>query len=183
MPKGTFEPTVMFFGLTNSPATFQAMINKLLRNLINTGRVAAFIDDMIVGTEDEDEHDELVVEVVKKLAENDLYVKLEKCKCKVREVGFLGVVIGLEGIKIEKEKMKGILDWPTPKCVKNVQKFLGLTNYHHRLIQGFAAIARPLYNMVKKDRKWEWMEKQEKVFKELKRKIYKRTSVSSAGSG
>jgi len=80
MLEGSFEPTVMFFGLTNSPATFQAMMNELLRDLTNTGKVAVFIDDVIVGTETEEGHDELVVEVVKRLEENDLYVKLEKCK-------------------------------------------------------------------------------------------------------
>ena len=80
MPEGSFEPTIMFFGLTNSPATFQAMMNELLRDLINTGKVAVFIDDVIVGTETEEGHDELVVEVIKRLEENDLYVKPEKCK-------------------------------------------------------------------------------------------------------
>ena len=78
--EGSFEPTIMFFGLTNSLATFQAMINELLRDLINTGKVAVFIDDVIVGTEAEEGHDELVAEVVKRLEENDLYVKPEKCK-------------------------------------------------------------------------------------------------------
>jgi len=78
--EGSFEPTVMFFGWTNSPVTFQAMINKLLRDLINTRKVAVFIDDVIVGTENEEGHDELVVEIIKRLEENDLYVKLEKCK-------------------------------------------------------------------------------------------------------
>ena len=79
-PEGSFEPTVMFFRLTNSPATFQAMINELLRDLINMGKVVAFIDDVIVGTETEEEHDEIVVEIIKKLEENHLYVKPEKCK-------------------------------------------------------------------------------------------------------
>jgi len=79
-PEGLFEPTVMFFGLTNSPATFQAMMNELLRDLNNTEKVAAFIDNVIVGTEAEEGHDKLVVEVIKKLEENDLYVKLEKCR-------------------------------------------------------------------------------------------------------
>ena len=129
-PEGSFEPTVMFFGLTNSPATFQAMMNKLLRDLINTGKVVAFINDVIVGTETEERHDKIVVEIIKRLEENDLYVKLEKCKWKVREVGFLGVVIGLEGIKMEEEEVKGFLDWLTPKCVKDVQKLLGLANYY-----------------------------------------------------
>jgi len=79
-PEGSFEPTVMFFGLTNSPATFQAMMNELLRDLINTGKVAAFIDDVIVGTETEEGHDEIVTEIIKRLEENDLYMKLEKYK-------------------------------------------------------------------------------------------------------
>ena len=78
--EGSFEPMVMFFRLTNSPVTFQAMINELLRDLINTGKVAVFIDNVIIGTETEEGHDELVVEIIKRLEENDLYVKLEKCK-------------------------------------------------------------------------------------------------------
>ena len=114
----------MFFGLTNLLATFQAIINKLLRDLINTGKVAAFIDDVIVGTEDEEGHNELVAEVVKKLEENDLYMKLEKYKWKVREIRFLEVVIGLEGIKMEEEKIKCVLEWLILKCVKDIQKFL-----------------------------------------------------------
>ena len=128
--EGSFEPMVMFFGLTNSPATFQMIMNELLRNLINTGKVAAFIDDVIIGMESEEGHDELVAEVIKRLEENDLYVKPEKCKWKVREVGFLGVIIRADEIKMEEEKLKGVLDWPTPKCVKDVQKFLGLANYY-----------------------------------------------------
>ena len=90
----------------------------------------AFIDDIIIGMKTEEEHDEIVVEVIRRLEENDLYVKPEKCKWKVWEVGFLEVVIELEGIKMEEEKVKGVLDWLTPKCVKNVQKFLGLANYY-----------------------------------------------------
>jgi len=109
-PEGLFEPTVMFFGLTNSPATFQTMMNELLRDLINIGKVAAFIDNMIIGTETEEGYDEIVVEVIRRLEENDLYVKLEKYKRKVWEVGFLEVVIRPEGIKMEKEKVKEVLE-------------------------------------------------------------------------
>jgi len=101
---------VMFFGLTNSPATFQAIINELLRDLINTEKVAVFINDVIVGTEIEEGDDELVVEIIRRLEENNLYVKPEKCKWKVREVGFLRVVIGPEGIKMEEEKVKGVVE-------------------------------------------------------------------------
>ena len=78
--EGSFEPMVMFFRLTNSPVTFQAMMNELLRDLINTGKVAVFINNVIVGTETEEGHDELVAEVIRRLEENDLYVKLEKYK-------------------------------------------------------------------------------------------------------
>jgi len=80
IPEGSFKPTVMFFGLTNSPVTFQAMINEFLRDLINTGKVATFIDNVIIGTEIEEGHDKIVAEVIRRLEENDLYVKLEKCK-------------------------------------------------------------------------------------------------------
>ena len=153
MPEGSFEPTVMFFRLTNSSATFQAIMNKLLRDLINMGKVAVFIDDVIVGTETEEGYNELVAEVIRRLEENDLYMKPEKCKWKVKEVEFLGVVIGLEGIKMEKEKVKGVLEWPTPRCIKDVQKFLGLANYYFRFIEGFAMVARLLHDLVKKDKK------------------------------
>ena len=85
-------------------------MNELLRDLINTGKVAVFIDDVIVGTETEEEHDDIVAEVIRMLEENNLYVKPEKCKWKVREVGFLGVVIGLNGIKMEEEKVKGVVE-------------------------------------------------------------------------
>jgi len=153
MLEESFELMVMFFGLTNSPATFQAMMNKLLRDLINTGKIAAFIDDVIVGMETEEGHNKIVAEIIRRLEENNLYVKPEKCKWKVKEVGFLGVVIGPDRIKMEEEKVKGILEWLIPKCVKDVQKFLGLANYYHRFIKGFASVARLLHDMVKKDKK------------------------------
>ena len=134
-------------------------MNKILQNLINTGKVASFIDDVIISIEEEEGHNELVEEMVRRLAENNLYVKPEKCKQKVSEVGFLEVIIGLEGIKIEEKKVKGILDWPTPKSVKDIQKFLGLANYYHQFIKDFVSIARPLHDMVKKNQKWKWTER------------------------
>jgi len=143
IPEGLFEPTVIFFSLMNSLAMFQTMMNKILQDLINTGKVASFIDDIIISTE--------IEEVVKRLAENNLYVKLEKYKWKVREVGFLEVVIGPERIKMEENKMKDVLDWLISKCVKDVQKFLGLANYYYQFIKDFASIAGPLHDMIKKD--------------------------------
>ena len=105
----SFEPTVMYFGMTNSLATFQAMMNKILRDLINKGKVAAFVDDILVGTETEERHDEIVEEILRRLEENNLYIKLEKCVWKARKIGFLGVVIGPNGIEMEKEKVEEVL--------------------------------------------------------------------------
>ena len=76
---GSFEPIVMFFGITNSPATFQVMMNEILRDLINEGKVIAFVDNILVGTETEEGHDKIVKEILKRLEENDLYIKPEKC--------------------------------------------------------------------------------------------------------
>jgi len=107
---GAYEPTVMYFGLTNSPTTFQAMMNNLFRDLINQGNTATFIDDILVAIDTEEEYDELVEEVLRRLEENNLFVKPEKCKWKVREVEFLGVVIGPKGVEMQKEKVKGVLN-------------------------------------------------------------------------
>ena len=95
-PERLFEPTIMFFRLTNSPVIFQTIMNEILWDFINTRKIASFIDDVIIRMEEEEEHNELVKEIVRRLAENDLYVKPEKCKWKVKEVGFLEVVIGPE---------------------------------------------------------------------------------------
>jgi len=121
--EGSFEPTVMFFGLTNSPAMFQMMMNDLLRDLVVEKKIAVFINDVMVATETKKGHDEIVEEVLRRLKENDLFVKPEKCVWKVREVGFLGVIIRENGVRMEKEKVQGVIEWPVPKSVKDVQKF------------------------------------------------------------
>jgi len=166
---GSFEPTVMFFGMTNSPATFQAMMNEILRDLINEGKVVAFMDDVLVGTETEKGHDEIIEEILKRLEENDLYVKPEKCMWKARKIGFLGVVIGPNRIEIEEGKVEGVLGWPVPKTVKDIRKFLGLTNYYRRFIKDFAQVARPMNVLTRKDEKWRWGDEQQKAFDELKK--------------
>jgi len=148
----------MFFGMTNSPATFQAMMNEILRDLINEEKVAAFVDDVLVGTETEEGHDEIVEEILKRLEENDLYVKPEKCVWKVKKIGFLGVVIGPNGIEMEAEKVDEVLSWSQPKNVRDVRKFLGLANYYRRFIKDFARVARPMNVLTRKDEKWRWEE-------------------------
>jgi len=148
---GLFKLTIIFFGMTNSSAIFQAMMNKILRDLVNKGKVTAFVDDVLVGTETEEEHDKIIEEVLRRLEENNLYVKLEKCIWKVRKIRFLGVVIGPNGIEMEKKKVDGVLSWPEPKNVKDVRKFLGLANYYRRFIKDFTQVARPMNTLMRKD--------------------------------
>jgi len=154
-PEGLFEPTIIFFGLTNSLATFQTMMNKLLRDLINMGKVGSFIDNIMIGIEMEEGHDDLVTKILRRLEENHLYIKLEKCKWKVKEVDFLEVVIIPERIKMEEKNMKAVLDWLVLKSVKDIQKFLGLANYYRRFIEGFVKITRLLHELARKEQKWE----------------------------
>jgi len=152
MHLGVYKPTVMFFGLTNLPATFQAIINDILRDLINTGEVVVFMDNL-VKIEEEKRYNEIVEEVLRRMEENNLYIKPEKCIWKVREIEFLGLVMGSGGIKIQKKKVAEVLEWPRPKTVKEVQKFLGLANYYRQLIKNFAKIAKLMYKLVRKDEK------------------------------
>jgi len=170
MPEGSFEPTVIFFGLTNSPATFQAIMNDLLRDLVVEEKVVVFIDDMMVVTEIEEGHDEIVEEVLRRLEENDLFVKPEKCVWKVREVGFLGVIIGEDRVRMEKEKVQGVIEWPVPKSMKDIQ-FLGLANYYKWFVKDFAKIVRLLHEMMRRENKWSWGKKQQRAFEELKEKF------------
>jgi len=165
---GSFEPVVMFFGMMNSLAMFQGMMNEIMRDLINEGKVAVFVDDVLVGTDDEKGHDEIVVEVLKRLEENNLYVKPEKCLWKVNKVNFLGVVMGQGKIEMEEEKVEGVLNWPIPKMVRDVRKFLGLTNYYRQFIKNFATLAKLLNTLTRKDEKWKWEEDQQKAFEQLK---------------
>ena len=151
---GAYEPTVMYFGLTNSPATFQMIMNNLFRDLINQGDMVTFINDILVATDTEEGHNELVEEILKRLEENNLFVKPKKYKWKVREVEFLGVVIGPRGVEMQKEKVEGVLNWPALRNVKEVQKFLDLANYYKRFIKDFARLAAPLHVLVRKEQKW-----------------------------
>jgi len=146
-PEELFELIVMFVRSTNLATIFQTMMNKILRDLTNTGDIMSFIDNIIVEIEKEEEHDKIVEKVVKRL-ENNLYIKPEKFKWKVREVRFLGVVIGLDRIKMEEEKIKIVLKWLVFKRVKNIQRFLRLANYYWQFIKDFV---KPLHKLVRKE--------------------------------
>ena len=126
-------------------------MNDLLRDLVVEEKIVVFINDMIVATETEKGHNEIVEEVLRRLEENDLFVKPEKCMWKVKEVDFLGVIIGEDGVRMEKKKVQGVIEWPVPRSVKDVQKFLGLANYYRWFVKDFARIAKPLYKMTRKE--------------------------------
>ena len=143
-------------------------MNEILRDMINEGKVAAFVDNVLVGTEAEEGHNKVVEEVLRRLEENDLYVKPEKCVWKARKVPFLGVVMGEGKVEMEEDKVEGVLKWPMPQCVRYVRKFLGLTNYYRRFVKNFAKVALPMNRLTRKDEKWKWGEEQQAAFEQLK---------------
>jgi len=130
------------------------MMNNLLRDMIERGEVAAFINDIMIVTETEEGHNEIIEEVLRRMEENDLFVKLKKCVWKVREVGFLEMIIGPDGTKMEKEKVQEVIDGLVPKSVKDVQKFLELANYYRWFVKDFARVAKSLHEITRKDVKW-----------------------------
>ena len=134
-------------------------------------KVAVFIDDVMIVTETEEGHDEIVEEVLRRLEENDLFVKPEKCVWKVREVGFLGVIIGEDRVRMEKKKVQGVIEQPVLRNIKDMQKFLGLANYYRQFVKDFARVAKPLHKMMRKEMKWSWGERQQKAFEKLKERF------------
>ena len=141
----------MFSRITNLPATFQAIMNEILRNMINKEKVTAFVDNVLVETEIKEGHNEIVEEVLRRLEKNNLYVKLEKYIQKVRKIKFLGVIIEPNRIEIEKKKVDEVLSWPELKNIKDIRKFLGLADYYRRFIKDFAQVTRPINILTRKD--------------------------------
>ena len=130
-------------------------MNKILRDMINKGKVAAFVDDILVGIETEERYNEIVKEILRRLEKNDLYIKPEKYIWKVWKIGFLEVIIGPNGIEMEKEKVDGVLSWLEPKNIKDIRKFLDLANYYRRFIKDFSQVARLINVLTRKNVKWQ----------------------------
>ena len=169
--EGLFEPTVMFFGLTNSPATFQTMMNAILQPVILEGHVQVYIDDILVYTSTKEEHRTLVRRVLQILKENRLFLKPEKCEFEKDHVDYLGVVVSANGVAMDHEKVKAIADWPIPKKLVHVQEFIGFLNFYRRFIEGFSQIARPLHDLTKKDAAFTWTDECQRAFEELKSRV------------
>ena len=167
--KGLFEPNVMFFGLTNSPATFQMMMNEIFLEELREGWLTVYMDDMLIHTDDSLEtHRKAVHRVLDKLAKHDLFLKPEKCLFEQRRMEFLGVVLEGGTIQMDPAKIKGVEDWPTPKTVRDVRAFLGFTGFYRYFVPNYSIIARPLIDLTKKATPFHWDPPQQKAFLTLK---------------
>ena len=152
---GHFEYKVMPFGLANAPATFQNMINDILREYLDQG-VLAYLDDILIYSKSMDEHVALVKKVLQKLKENQLAVAAHKSIFHASEVEFLGYMVNQEGLRMSERKVESIATWETPKNIKDIQRFLGFANYYRRFIKNLSSLCRPLTDSLKKtDREFE----------------------------
>ena len=168
-PLGLFEPTVMFFGLTNSPATFQVMMNMIFRDLIITRKIMVYIDNILIFSKSMAEHILIINQVLQILHDNDLYLKPEKCEFYKEKLNYLGFTISKDHVAMEDSKVDAIRDWPTPRTVRDIRSFLGTGNFYRRFIENFSLIARLLHNLTKKDEKWNWTTECQNTFEKLKR--------------
>ena len=128
--RGLFEPLVMYFGLTNSPSTFQTMMNDFLHDFIAQGHVCVYMDDILIFTEDLKEHHRIVRAVLERLRLHKLYLKLEKCEFEKTKIEYLGVIISYNSVEMDPVKVAGVRDWPIPKDKVEVQSFLGFANFY-----------------------------------------------------
>ena len=177
-PLGLFEYTRMPFGLMNAPATFQRLMNTVLGDL-NLSEVLIYLDDIIIFSETIDEHISRLQRVFARLREHGLKLKPSKCHLLVEEVLYLGHVVSKDGIKTNPDKIDVVRTWPVPKTAKEVRSFLGFTGYYRRFIEKYAAVAKPLFELLggKRSAKksppkpFVWTDECQKAFDELKMKL------------
>ena len=139
---GLYEYTIMSFGLTNAPAYFMNMMNKVFMEFLDKF-VVVFIDDIFVYLKNEEEHKEHLRLVLEKLREHQLYAKFSKCEFWLKEVGFLGHVISGEGIAVDPTKVQSVTEWLAPTPVSEIRSFLGLTGYYQRFVEIFPRLRNP----------------------------------------
>ena len=166
--QGLYEPLVMFFGLTNSPATFQTMMDGIFEDLISEGVVVVYLDDILIFTKTLDEHQKIVCQVMELLQKHGLSLKPEKREFEKTSVEYLGVVVSHDSIKMDPAKVARVSEWPTLSNKKEVQSFLGFTNFYWRFIEGFSHIAQPLFDLTKGDSVFKWLSEEKLVFDTLK---------------
>jgi hypothetical protein len=160
----------MSFGLTNAPAYFMYLMNKVFMEYLDKF-VVVFIDDILVFSKNEEEHAEHLRLILQKHREHKLYAKRSKCEFWLREVSFLGHVVSNGGITVDPSKVKDVLNWKPPTTVFEIRSFLGLAGYYRRFIEGVSKLAKPMTSLLEKNAKFVWSEKCQANFEELKRKL------------
>ncbi|QRV89794.1 Transposon Tf2-1 polyprotein [Ceratobasidium sp. AG-Ba] len=164
---GTYKTKVMLFGVINRPAFFQAYMSNIFKDLLGVTMVV-YMDDILIFLKCKEEHVEHVREVLQRLQANHLFLKLHKCHFFTTETSFIGIVIQPEGISMEKEKVKAILEWKAPMMVKQVQAFLGLAGFYWQWVENFSNKAKPLTELTKKGIKFQWTNREERAFQSIK---------------
>jgi len=172
---GLYEPTVMFFGLCNSPATFQSMMDSIFADYVSEGWIVIYMDDILLFAKDKETLEEQTKKTLRRLRENDLYLKPTKgffCKKKIE---YLGMIIEHGKISMDPTKVKGIRDWPEPTTIKQIRSFLGFGNFYRRFIRKYSEIARALNSLLGKtdgkDKPFQWNDDTQKAFDTLKRRF------------
>src|SRR5437899_9012554 len=160
----------MFFGLTNSSATRQIIMDILFHKEIMQGCIIVYMDDILIVTKSDniEDHIAMVSKVLQILADNNLFLKPEKCHFHKREVEYLGVIVGNGHVKMDPVKLKGIIEWPIPWNVQELRAILGFGNYYKDFIQDYSLIACPLHNLTRKATPWKWEDKEQAAFDKLK---------------
>ena len=157
----------MPFGLTNAPAAFMDLMNRVFREHLDEF-VIVFIDDILIYSRNQEEHEEHLRLTLQILKKHQLYAKFSKYEFWLSKVHFLGHVVSAEGISVDSAKIEAVIDWKAPRSVTEVRSFLGLAGYYRRFVEGFSKIAAPLTALTRKGKKYEWTQKCEESFQELK---------------
>ncbi|XP_058188011.1 uncharacterized mitochondrial protein AtMg00860-like [Rhododendron vialii] len=160
----------MPFGLTNAPATFMDLMNRIFRAYLDRF-VVVFVDDILIYSLSEEEHQSHLTIVLELLREHRLYAKLSKCEFWLPEVKFLGQVVSNGGVSVDPGKIESIMDWQRPKNVFEIHSFLGLAGYYRRFVQDFSRLAAPMTRLTRKGTRFVWSDACETVFKELKKRL------------
>jgi len=163
-----FEPLVMFFGMTNSPVTFQTMMNDIFQNLIAEGIMVVYLDNILIFTKTKEEYEQVVRWVLQVLKENKLFLCPEKCEFCKQRIEYLGLVILENNVSMNLVKVTGVQKWPTLENKTDVQAFLGFVNFYQRFIWDFSAKARPLFDLTRSEQVWTWSGKEQAAFEDLK---------------